>query len=102
MEDAFRERANRERGHVLDAIARCVEEEDVTGWALAYLLSEYLTRVLYWTYGRDGEGVSAFLHELIERVEDGSWPPTGDVYDQEFRAAMHRFRTSDANGGGRA
>lgn len=95
----FQERAEREHGQVLDAIARCVEEEQATEWAMAYLLSEYLVRVLQCTYGRDSESVSVFLRDLLTRVEEGSWPPADADADQRLRAALSGSRPSEGSEG---
>jgi hypothetical protein len=85
--------------YILDAIARCGEEEQVTGWAMAYLLSEYMVRVLHRTYGRDSESVSLFLKDLLTRVEEGSWPPADQDVDQRLDAALRGFRPPDGSNG---
>jgi hypothetical protein len=73
---------------MVDAISRCVQEENVMGWPLAYILSEYLVRTLQGMYGRDGAGTVEFIRELAQRVEGGTWPSQDSHDDRQFEAAV--------------
>lgn len=91
MERTKLERARRARVHILDAVSRCGREEELIGWPLAYLLSEYLVRVLQGSYGRDSEAVAEFIREIAQRVEGGAWPSVGSIKDLQFEAAVSGF-----------